>query len=49
MAKMTKEQALQWVKEVKQNKQNTLKKMTAWLIEDFEKRTGEKPKYIETL
>lgn len=48
MANMTKEQALQWVREVKQNKKNTLEKMTAWLIKDFENRTGEKPTYIET-
>lgn len=47
--KMTKEQALQWLKEVKQNKKKTIDKMTDWLIKDFEKRTGEKPTYIETL
>lgn len=46
---MTKEQAYQWLKEVKQNKKKTLDKMTDWLIEDFEKRTGEKPTYIETI
>ena len=46
---MTREQALQWLKEVKQNKKKTLDKMTDWLIKDFEKRTGEKPTYIETL
>lgn len=45
----TKEQALQWLKEVKQNKRKTIDKMTDWLIKDFEKRTGEKPTYIETL
>lgn len=49
METMTKEQALQWLKEVKQSKQNTIKRMTDWLINDFEKRTGQKPKYIETL
>lgn len=48
-SKMTKEQALQWLIEVKRNKQNTLDKMTAWLVADYEKRTGEKPTYIETL
>lgn len=46
---MTKEQAYQWLKEVKQNKKKTLDKMIDWLIKDFEKRTGEKPTYIETL
>ena len=46
---MTKEQAYQWLKEVKQNKKKTLDKMTDWLIKDFEKRTGETPTYIETL
>ena len=46
---MTKEQALQWLKEVKQKKRKTIDKMTDWLIKDFEKRTGEKPTYIETL
>ena len=47
--KMTKEQAYQWLREVKQNKKNTIDKMTDWLIKDFEKRTGEKPTYIETI
>lgn len=46
---MTREQALQWLKEVKRNKQDTLEKMTTWLVADYEKRTGEKPTYIETL
>jgi hypothetical protein len=46
---MTREQALQWLKEVKQNKQNTIDKMTDWLVKDYEKRTGQKPTYIEAL
>ena len=46
---MTKEQALQQLNEVKQNKKKTIDKMTDWLTKDFEKRTGEKPTYIETL
>ena len=46
---MTKVQAYQWLKEVKQNKKKTLDKMTDWLIKDFEKRTGAKPTYIETI
>lgn len=46
---MTKEQAQKWLKEVKQNKENTLSKMKAWLEKDYEQRTGEKPTYIETL
>lgn len=46
---MTKEQALQWLKEVKQNKKKTIDKMTDWLVKDYEKRTGQKPTFIESL
>lgn len=46
---MTKEQAYQWLREVKQNKRKTLDKMTDWLVKDYEKRTGQKPTYIEAL
>lgn len=49
MEKMTKEQAYQWLREVKQNKKRTLDRMTDWLVKDYEKRTGQKPTYIETL
>ena len=47
--KMTKEQALQWLKEVKQNKKNTLERLTKIGIDEYEKRTGVKPTYIEAL
>lgn len=46
---MTKEQALQWLKEVKQNKKNTLERLTKIGIDEYEKRTGVKPTYIEAL
>ena len=46
---MTREQAYQWLREVKQNKKNTIAKMTDWLVKDYEERTGHKPTYIETL
>lgn len=34
---MTKEQALQWLKEVKQNKKNTLERLTKIGIDEYEK------------
>lgn len=49
MKTMTKEQAYQWLKDVKLSKKRTLDRMTEWLVKDFEKRTGHKPKYIEAL
>ncbi len=47
--KMTKEQAYQWLREVKQNKKNALERLTKIGIDEYEKRTGVKPTYIETL
>lgn len=49
MEMTTKEQAYQWLREVKQNKKKTIDKMTEWLVKDYEKRTGQKPTYIEAL
>ena len=46
---MTKEQAYQWLKEVKQNKKNTIERMKKIGIDEYEKRTGQKPTYIEAL
>lgn len=46
---MTREQALQWLKEVKQNKRNTVERLTKIGIDEYEKRTGQKPTYIEAL
>jgi uncharacterized protein YqfB (UPF0267 family) len=46
---MTKEQVYQWLKEVKQNKKNTLERLTKIGIDEYEKRTGAKPTYIETI
>lgn len=46
---MTKEQAYQWLKEVKQNKQNTIERLKKIGIDEYEKRTGQKPTYIEAL
>lgn len=46
---MTKEQAYQWLREVKQNKKNTLEKLTKIGIAVYEKRTGQKTTYIEAI
>lgn len=46
---MTKEQAYQWLREVKQNKKNALERLTKIGIDEYEKRTGVKPTYIEAL
>ena len=46
---MTREQALLWLKEVKQNKRNTVERLTKIGIDEYEKRTGVKPTYIEAL
>ncbi len=46
---MTKVQAYQWLREVKQNKKNTLEKLTKIGIVEYEKRTGQKPIYIEAI
>jgi hypothetical protein len=45
----TKEQALQWLKEVKQNKQRNIERLTKIAVEEYEKRTGLKATHIETL
>ena len=45
----TKEQALQWLKEVKQNKQRNIERLTKFAVEEYEKRTGLKATHIETL
>ena len=45
----TKEQALQWLKEVKQNKQRNSERLTKIAVEEYEKRTGLKATHIETL
>ena len=46
---MIKEQAYQWLKEVKQNKKNTIERLKKIGIDEYEKRTGQKPTYIEAL
>lgn len=46
---MTREQAYQWLKEVKLNKQNTIERLKKIGIDEYEKRTGQKPTYIEAL
>ena len=46
---MTRERALQWLKEVKQNKRNTVERLTKIGIDEYEKRTGVKPTYIDAL
>ncbi len=46
---MTKEQAYQWLREVKQNKKKTIERLTKIGIDEYEKRTGQKPTYIEAL
>lgn len=49
MEKMTKEQALQWLKDVKQSKRNTVERMKKVLADEYEKETGLKATYIEVL
>ena len=46
---MTREQAYQWLREVKQNKKNTIERLKKIGIEEYEKKTGQKPTYIEAL
>lgn len=46
---MTKEQALKWMRDVKQNKKNTVERMRKVLEDEYEKETGMKPNYIEVL
>ncbi|WP_262281119.1 hypothetical protein [Hallella absiana] len=46
---MTKEQALQWLKEVKQNKRNTVERMKKVLADEYKKETGMNATYIEVL
>ena len=46
---MTKEQAYQWLKEVKQNKKNTVERMKKVLADEYKKETGMNATYIETI
>ena len=46
---MTKEQAYQWLKEVKQNKKNTVERMKKALADEYQKETGMNATYIETI
>ena len=46
---MTKAQALQWLKEVKQNKRNTVERMKKVLADEYKKETGMNATYIEVL
>lgn len=48
-SKMTKEQALQWLKEVKENKQKSLERMKKIGIDEYTRKTGKQPTYIEVL
>lgn len=45
----TREQALLWLKEVKQNKQRNIDRLTKIAVEAYEKKTGLKATHIETL
>ncbi len=45
----TREQALLWLKEVKQNKQRNIDRLTKIAVEEYEKKTGLKATHIETL
>ena len=46
---MTKEQAYQWLKEVKQNKKNTVERMKQVLADEYKKEAGMNASYIETI
>lgn len=46
---MTKEQAYQWLKEVKQNKRNTVERMKKVLADEYKKEIGMNATYIETI
>ena len=46
---MTKEQAYQWLKEVKQNKKNTVERMKKVLADEYKKETSMNATYIETI
>lgn len=46
---MTKEQAQKWLKDVKQNKKDTVERMKKVLADEYEKETGMKANYIEVL
>ena len=46
---MTKEQVLQWLKEVKQNKRNTVERMKKVLADEYKKETGMDATYIEAI
>lgn len=49
MEGITREQALQWLRDVKQSKQNTVERMKKVLADEYEKETGLKATYIEVL
>lgn len=49
MSTMTKDEALKRLKASKQVKQNLIDKLTKIAVDEYEKRTGVKPTYIETL
>lgn len=46
---MTKEQAYQWLREVKQNKKNTVERMKKVLAKVYKKETGMDATYIEAI
>lgn len=46
---ITKEQAMQWLMAAKRKKHDTLEEMKKYVSEEFERRTGERPTYIEAL
>ena len=46
---MTKEQVYQWLREVKQNKKNTIERMKKVLADEYKKETGMDATYIEVL
>ena len=46
---MTKEQVYQWLREVKQNKENTIEQMKKVLADEYKKETGINATYIEAI
>lgn len=49
MLMKTKEEAYAWLKATKQRKLNSIERMKEVCAQEFEKRTGQKPTYVEVL
>lgn len=45
----TKEEAYAWLKKAKRNKQKMIDDMKEYLVSEYEKQHGSKPKHIEVI